>query len=378
MLNLSDKYCIAGAGNTRYGKTPGLSALSLAVQACAAAIEDAGIEKDEVDAVLTKAPTSAFQMLWSTRVAQGLGIVPRATATLDAAGASNINLIAYACMLIETGQARAAVISYGDNPATGSRAAYSRLSGADVAHGFFGAPSGYAMVARRHMHEFGTTSEQLGEVAITCRSHAALNDNAQFREPITAEDYRNSRWVAEPFHLLDCCPVSDGGAAIVVTSVERARDLRRPPVSIAGWGQSHPAWDLPYRREWTTSGAKRSGEAAFAMAGITPADVDFVELYDCFTIVPIVTLEDYGFCKKGEGGAFVQGGRIRLGGELPLNTSGGLLSETGMPGMQLIVEAVRQLRGECGDRQVKDAHVGVVSNQGGIMTTHATLVLRNG
>jgi acetyl-CoA acetyltransferase len=311
-------------------------------------------------------------------VAQGLGIVPRVTATLDAAGASNINLIAYACMLIETGQAKAAVISYGDNPVTGSRAAYSRLSGADAAHGLFGAPSNYAMVARRHMAEFGTTQDQLGAVALTCRAHAALNDNAQFRDPITLDDYHNSRYVAEPFHLLDCCPVSDGGAAVVVTSAERARDLRRPPVSISGWGQSHPAWDLPYRRDWTTSGAKHSGEAAFAMAGITPGDVDFVELYDCFTIVPIITLEDYGFCAKGEGGAFVQDGRIALGGELPLNTSGGLLSETGMPGMQLIVEAVRQLRGDCGPRQVEGARVGVVSNQGGIMTTHATLVLRTG
>jgi acetyl-CoA acetyltransferase len=376
-LNLRDKYAIAGVGNTRYGKVPGMSALSHAVEACRLAIEDAGIAKDEVDAVLTKAPTANFQMLWSARVAQSLGIVPRATATLDAAGASNVNLIAYACMLIETGQAKAAVISYGDNPATGSRAAYARIRGEDAAYGLFGAPSSYALVARRHMHEFGTTHDQLGAVAVNARRNAAKNPNAQFRDPITLDDYHSSRWLAEPFHLLDCCPVSDGGAAVVVTSAERARDLRQTPVSIMGWGQAHPAWDIAARRVWTTSGAKESGRAAFEMAGITTEDVDFVQLYDCFTIVPIITLEDYGFCAKGEGGAFVEDGRIALDGDLPLNTSGGLLSETGMPGMQLILEAVRQLRGDCGERQVEDAHVGVVSNQGGIMTTHATLVLRN-
>ena len=377
MLNLKDKYAIVGVGNTRYGKVPGVSALSHAVEACRLAIEDAGIDKADVDAVLTKAPTSNFQMLWSAKVAQSLGIIPRATSTLDAAGASNINLIAYACMLIETGQATAAVISYGDNPATGSRAAYSRIRGEDAAYGLYGAPSSYALVARRHMHEFGTTHDQLGAVAVNARANAAKNDNAQFRDPITLDDYHNSRWLAEPFHLLDCCPVSDGGAALVVTSAARARDLRQKPVSIMGWGQGHPAWDIAHRREWTTSGAKESGRAAFQMAGITTEDVDFVELYDCFTIVPIITLEDYGFCAKGEGGPFAEGGRIALDGDLPLNTSGGLLSESGMPGTQLILEAVRQLRGECGERQVEDARVGVVSNQGGIMTTHATLVLRN-
>jgi acetyl-CoA acetyltransferase len=376
-LNLKDKYAIVGIGNTRYGKVPGVSALSHAVEACRLAIEDAGISRDEVDAVLTKAPTSNFQMLWSTKVAQALGIIPRATATLDAAGASNINLIAYACMLIETGQANAAVISYGDNPATGSRAAYRRIHGDEQAYGLFGAPLNYALVARRHMHEYGTTQDQLGTVAVNARRNASKNPNAQFQDPITIEDYHNSRWLAEPFHLLDCCPVSDGGAALVVTSAERARDLRQKPAFIMGWGQAHPAWELPYRREWLTSGARASGAAAFQMAGITTEDVDFVQLYDCFTIVPIITLEDYGFCGKGEGGAFVEGGRIALDGDLPLNTSGGLLSETGMPGLQLILEAVRQLRGECGERQIADPHVGVVSNQGGIMTTHATLVLRN-
>lgn len=376
-MKLRDKYCIVGAGNTRYGKTPGVSALSHSIEAIHQAIEDAGIHKDEIDAVLTKAPTSNFQMLWSTKVSQYLGIVPRVTATLDQAGASNIGLIGYAMMCIEAGLCSMAVIAYGDNPATGSRAAYKRLHNEETVYGLFGAPPAYAMVARRHMYEYGTTQDQLGAVAVTHRKHATLNSNAQFRDPITLEDYHNSRYLAEPFHLLDCCPVSDGGAAVIVTSAERARDLKQKPVFIGGIGQSHPAWDFQYREQWTTSGAKDSGAEAFRMAGIGPRDVDLVELYDCFTIVPIITLEDYGFCAKGEGGAFIASGKTRLGGELPMNTSGGLLSETGMPGMQLIVEGVRQLRGECGERQVADAEVAVISGQGGIMTTHSTLVLHS-
>jgi acetyl-CoA acetyltransferase len=308
-------------------------------------------------------------------VAEAIGVVPKVTATLDQAGASNIGLVAYAIMCIELGMCSTAVISYGDNPRTGSRAVYSRPRGEDAAYGLFGAPSAYALIARRHMEQFGTTSDQLGEVAVACRTHASLNPHAQFRDPISLEDYHASRYIAEPFHLLDCCPVSDGGAAIIVTSADRARDLRQPPAYVLGLGQGHPAWDLANRDDWTTSGAKVSGEMAFRMAGLGPQEMQFAQLYDCFTIVPLVTFEDYGFCKKGEGGDFVSGGRIRLGGEIPLNTSGGLLGETGIPGMQLIVEGVRQIRGECGPRQVADASVGVVSGQGGIMTTHSSMVL---
>jgi acetyl-CoA acetyltransferase len=270
------------------------------------------------------------------------------------------------------------VVSYGDNPLTGNRATYARPRGEDAAYGFFGAPAGYAMLAQRHMQEFGTTSLQLGEVAVACRKHASMNPNAQFQTPISLEDHQNSRYVAEPLHLLDCCPVSDGGAAVIVTSVERARDLKQKPVQILGLGQGHPSWEVPQRAQWTTSGAKASGELAFKMAGLGPKEMDFAELYDCFSIVPIVTLEDYGFCEKGEGGAFVSGGRIQVGGEFPINTSGGLLGETGMPGMQHILEGVRQLRGQCGPRQVQDAKLGIISNQGGIMTTHATMILGAG
>jgi acetyl-CoA acetyltransferase len=386
MLDIRDKYCIVGVGNTAFGKLPGRGAVDLTVEAIRNAIDDCGIEKSAIDAVLTKYPTSGFVGLFSAKVSQALGIVPKVTATLDQAGASNISLIAYAIQCIEAGLCEVATVSYGDNPLTGNRAAYGRrpagnggpsYGGDEAVAGMTGAPCGYSMIAQRYRHEYGLKDEDLGTIAVNCRRNALRNPNAQYRTPMSMDDYLASRWVAEPFRLFDCCPVSDGAAAVIVTTVERARALKKKPVHVMGYGQAHPSWDLAQREVWTTSGAAISGAAAFRMAGVRPADVDFAELYDCFTIVPIITLEDYGFCAKGEGPAFISGGRIALEGELPINTSGGLLSETGMPGMQHIVEAVRQLRGEAGERQLRDPELCVVSNQGGIMTTHATLILRN-
>ncbi|MCK9486766.1 MAG: thiolase family protein [Dehalococcoidia bacterium] len=379
MDGLKHRYCIVGVGNTPYGRNPGLSQMAHNVLAIRAALEDAGLSTSDVDGVLTKTPTSTFPGLWSTRVAEALRVVPRVTATIDQAGASNIGLIQFAIGAIEAGQASVVVCSYGDNPATGSRSTYAKPRGEAAAAGLFGAPSAYAMAARRHMAMYGTTHEQLGNVAIAHRYHASLNPNAHFQEPISMEDYQNSRWLAEPFRLLDCCPVSDSGAAWIVTTEERARDLKQRPIYIEGLGQGHPAWDFHLRPDITVSGAKVSGEMAFKSAGLGPEDMDFAELYDCFTIVPIITLEDYGFVPKGEGGAFYEDRRTYIGGEFPINTSGGLLSETGMPGPQHILEAVRQLRHEYAgtNRQVEGAEVGLVSQQGGIMTTHATMILAN-
>lgn len=381
-MDLCGKYCIVGVGNTAYGKLPGRSAIDLTVEAVRNAIEDCGIAKNEIDAVLTKYPTSSFQSLFSARISQALGIYPRVTATLDQAGATNIGLIAYAVMCMEAGLCQAAVVTYGDNPLTGNRAVYKAPTGRrgeegtdEAVAGMAGTPCGYGMVTQRYRFEYGLEDEQLGTIATTFRHHATLNPGAHFRQPMSLADYLAARYVAEPLRLFDCCPVSDGAAAVIVTSLERARGLKKAPVRVLGFGQGHPSWDLSLRDSFTTSGAAISGPAAFKMAGIGPLDVDFAELYDCFTIVPIITLEDYGFCQKGEGPDFIAGGRIGLSGDLPLNTAGGLLSETGMPGLQLVLEAVRQLRGECGERQLASPEIGVVSNQGGIMSTHATLVL---
>ncbi len=375
-MGLKDKYAIAGAATTRFGRLPGSTAVGLTVEAAKLAIEDSGIDKSEIDCVLAKYPRTGFVSLYAHQIAQHLGIMPAIAAEIDNAGATNATLVQYAMMAIDAGMIKTAVCCYGDNPVTGVIGTYGRARGNDAAYGLFGAPAGYAMITLRHMHEFGTTSRQLGAVAVSTRKWASMNPFAQMRTPITIEDHQNSRYVTWPLHLLDCCLVSDGGAAVVVTSAERARSLRKPPVYVMGIGQMHIAWELTHRPVLTEAGGKESGEMAFRMAGITPQDVDLAEIYDCFTITPIMTLEDYGFCGKGEGGAFVEDGRIEPGGELPMNTSGGLLSESGMAGMQLIVEAVRQVRGECGDRQVKDAEIACVSLQGGVMHTHSTLILR--
>ncbi|MBI2864171.1 MAG: thiolase family protein [Chloroflexi bacterium] len=376
MGSLGDKYAIVGVGHTKLGKVPGVSSIGFNVLAIKAALEDAGLTREDVDGVLVKYPTSGFSSLFSGKLCQALGITNKLMAVIDLAGATIGTMVQYAAMAIDAGLATTVVCSYGDNPLTGPPGTYGRVNSDDAAFGFVGAPAGYAMAARRHMKEYGTTSEQLGAIAVAFRKHASMNRNAQMQKPITLEDHQRSRWVVEPFHLLDCCLVSDGGAAVVVTSAERAKTLNKKPVYVMGWGQAHPAWDIAQRESLTVTGAKRSGEMAFKMAGVSPKDIDLAEIYDCFTYTALVTLEDYGFCKKGEGGSFVQNGRIELGGELPCNTAGGLLSESGMPGMLLLVEAVRQLRGECGPRQVNNAEIAIASSQGGILTTHATLILR--
>jgi acetyl-CoA acetyltransferase len=257
----------------------------------------------------------------------------------------------------------------------GSGAAYAFGRGLEAAYGQFGVNAMYAMVAQRHMHLYGTSNDHLGAIAVAERQWANRNPAAQFSATaMTLEDYHRSRWVVEPFHLFDCCLVSNGGLAVIVTSAERARGLRRPPVYVWGMGQGHPGGDPA---ETLTSGAPMAKETAFAMAGIALADIDVVELYDCYTFTVLVTLEDYGFCKKGEGGPFVAGGRIGPGGALPVNTGGGQLSSFYMWGMTPVSEAVIQMRGDGGARQVADAKVALVSGNGGILSTHSTLVLAN-
>lgn len=366
---------IAGIGHTAHGKLPGRTPLSLTVEAAAAALADAGVEKDAVDAVFCKYPTSTFQSMYGQQVAEALGLQPRIGGVWDQGGATNISLISWAVESIAAGQCEVALVTTADNPRTGNRQAYERAWGDDAVYGWFSTPAGYAMIAQRHMAQYGTTSEQLGAVAVACRRHAVANPHASRREPMTLADHHSSPLVVEPLRRADCCLISDGGAAVVVTSARRARELSvRDPVPILGFGQGQESWEVALRPDLTTTAARVSAQTAFAMAQITPADVDVAQLYDCFTITPLMILEDYGFCAKGQGGKFVEGGNIELGGELPINTSGGLLSETGMPGMQLVIEGVRQIRG-VSTAQVAGASVCVVANQGGVMHTHSTLVL---
>ena len=369
------KTVIAGIGNTVFGKLPGRSTLSMNVEAIRKALADAGIDKGLVDGLFVKFPTSKFEMMYGQKLAETIGIVPRIGGVWDQGGASNISMIGYAAMAIEAGQCDIALVCLADNPATGSRQAYEKAWGDDGVYGWFGTPAGYAMVARRHMGEFGTTSDQLGAIAVACRKHGAANPNAQLRKPLTLDQYRESRLIAAPLRRDDCCLVSDGGAAVIVMSAHRAKELGvAKPVPVLGFGQGQTSWEVALRADLTTTAATLSAQTAFRMAGLSPKDIDVAQIYDCFTIAALMTLESYGFCQKGEGGKFVEGGCIEIGGDLPINTAGGLLSETGMPGLQLVIEGVRQMRGDSVN-QVKGARTCAVSNQGGIMHTHSTLIL---
>jgi acetyl-CoA acetyltransferase len=366
---------IAGIGHTAHGKLPGRTPLSITVEAVSAALRDAGVAKDAVDAVFVKYPTSGFESMFGQKVAEALGLQPRIGGVWDQGGASNISMISFAAMAIEAGQCEVALVTTADNPRTGTRQAYERGWGDDAVYGWFGTPAGYAMIAQRHMAQFGTTSEQLGAIAVAARKHGAANPHAHLRKPLTLEQHQESPLVVEPLRRDDCCLISDGGAAVVVMGARRARELGvADPVPILGFGQGQTSYEVALRPTLTETAAKVSAQTAFAMAGLKPSDVDVAQLYDCFTITVLLALEDYGFCAKGEGGPFVADGAIELGGQLPVNTSGGLLSETGMPGMQLVIEAVRQIRGTS-TSQVPDAQVSIVANQGGVMHTHSTLIL---
>ena len=373
--SLSGRSVIAGIGATAFGKLPGRDVVSLNVEACRRALEDAGIDKSEVDAVFVKAPTSQRPFRVGQQVREALGLQPRIGGAWDQGGAANICLISLAAASIDAGQCRVALVCYADNPRTGNSQAFQRPGGDDAVYGWFSTAAGYAMIQQRHMAEYGTGPEALGEIAIAARHHGAGNPGAQLRSELTMDQYLASPLLVEPLRRDDCCLVSDGGAAVVVMGADAARRLGVPaPVPILGIGQCQTSQDVHLRATLTGTRADVSAQMAFQMSGLTPADIDVAQLYDCFTITVLMTLEDYGFCRKGEAAHFVRDGQIRHGGRLPVNTSGGLLSETGMPGLQLVIEGVRQMRGTA-RLQVPGARHCVVSNQGGTMHTHSTLIL---
>ena len=368
---------IAGIGHTAYGKQPGRSTVSLNLEACRKAIEDAGVGPGEVDSLLVKVPTSKVEMMYGQKLAEAMGLEPRVGGVWDQGGASNISMIAIAAMAIEAGQCDVSLVTLADNPRTGTRQAYEKAWGDDAVFGWFSVVASYAMIARRHMHDHGTTEEQLARIAIAARAHGAANADAQLRKPLTMDEYFASPWVVEPLRRADCCLISDGAAAVVVMSAERARKRGvRAPVPILGFGQGNSSSDVPLRRDLTETKADVSARTAYAMAGLGPKDIDVAQIYDCFTITALMTLEAYGLCPRGRSAEFFEEGGFGVDGRLPLNTSGGLLSETGMPGLQLVLEGVRQMRGTSSN-QKKGAKTCIVSNQGGIMHTHSTLILGN-
>lgn len=390
-MSLKSKAAIAGLGITKQGKVYDHNQVGFAIEAIALALDDAGLTRADLDGVLLNPGLSwADGGMGAFQLQQAMGLRNlRLAHTMNAGGATAGAMIMQAAEAIATGLAHTVACVFSDAPlkppapktdkadgkSSGSAAAYAFGRGLESAYGQYGVNAMYAMVAQRHMHLYGTTNDHLGAVAVAERQWANKNPQAQFYDtPITLDDYHHSRWVVEPFHLYDCCLVSNGGLAVIVTSAERARDAKRRPVYIWGMGQGHPGGDP---METLTSGAPLAKEQAFAMAGISLKDVDVVELYDCYTFTVLVTLEDYGFCKKGEGGPFVANGRIAPGGALPVNTGGGQLSSFYMWGMTPISEGIIQIRGDGAARQVPDAKVALVSGNGGILSTHSTLVLAN-
>ena len=375
---------IAGIGLSDYPKAPHLDGIGHHTQAARRAIEDCGIAKAEIDGFASAGMGNEDM---TAAVAEYLGVDHRFVDGTMTGGSSFEFHLQHAAAAIREGLCDTVLVTYGSDflsrrgrtLGTGGFGDGGRVRGAPQYEAPYGNTlvGAYAMAARRHMHEYGTTPEQLAEIAVGVREYAGLNPDAMYRDPITVEDVLGSRLVADPLHKLDCCVVSDGGGALVVTTAERARDLRQPPVYVLGaaGGQTH--WNIGQMPDFTTTAAARCGPEALARAGVTVDDVDTLQLYDSFTITVLLLLEDLGFCKKGEGGAFVAEGHLRRGGRVPLNTDGGGLSSShsGMRGIFLLIEATRQLRHQAGEAQVPGCDIALACGSGGFLSCISAVVL---
>jgi acetyl-CoA acetyltransferase len=372
-MTLANKAAVTGVSDTDYTRdAEGRSALALQLEAAMGAIADAGLAPRDIDGIVMPSPSSPVV---AEDLVTNLGIPDlRFSTGTPLGGAGPVAALQCAATAVAAGLCSHVLLSLGRTGRSGQRIG-TRVQQMPQFRtvGEFEAPVGaiapaqyYAPMARRHMELYGTTSRQLAEIAVTTRQHAILNGNARMARPITIADHQASRMIADPLRLLDCSLESDGAAAVVVSAAERARDMPRPRVLLAGLAEGHP--DSPstitQRGDMTRLGLAKAAPRAFAMAGVTPADIDVAEIYDCFTYIVLCQLEDLGFCGKGEGGAFVEGGALGLGGRLPVNTHGGLLSQAHMAGMNHVVELVRQLRGEAGRAQVPEAEVGLVTGYG--------------
>ncbi|MPZ44287.1 MAG: thiolase [Betaproteobacteria bacterium] len=372
---LSGEAAIVGVSAAEVGWATSYSVAEIMALATRRALDDAGLSIRDVDGVFAVTP---YFWMSSVTLAEQLGIQPRYTDSTNLGGCSFVSHLGHALGAIATGRCEVAVIAYGSTQRTDGG---KLVTGADnlpyeIPYGFQHPISAYGLAAQRHMHEFGTTREQLAKVTVTASQWAALNPSALKPEPVTIEDVLKSPLVSDPLRKLDCCLITDGGGAVVVTTKDRAKMLRKKPVSVLGAGESHSHRYGAAMRSYTTTAAVASGRDAYEMAGMGPKDIDVVQIYDAFTINVILGLEDLGFCKKGEGGALIDRG-IGPGSKRPVNTSGGGLRycHPGMFGIYLIIEAVQQLRKEAGARQVSDARRALVHGIGGVLSGHATAIL---
>ena len=376
------RIAIVGADESdELGLVPQTGVLQHHSEAALNALDDAGLTLADVDGLFTAGAGFAATL----QVAEYLGIQPTYTDNTSVGGSSFVIHVEHAAAAIAAGLIDVALITHGE---TGYSNRFRKVSRGtmdpwfpaaqfEMPYHVGGPPSTYALACMRHMHQYGTTHEQLAEIAVATRKWAMLHPKALMREPLTIDDVLSSRWITYPFHLLDCCLVTDAGGAIVLTSAERAKECKKKPVWVLGSAEAHTHWTLANMPDLTTTPASISGPRAFEMAGVRHDEIDVVEVYDSFIYTSLVTLEALGFCKPGEGGAFVSGQRTAPGGDFPLNTNGGGLSYThpGMYGMFLLIEAIRQLRGESGERQVADAKLACVNGTGGALSSTGTLIL---
>ncbi len=383
------KSAIVGLGISEVGKVYGRSATSFALEAIDRALEDAGLKKEDLDGLLMQSGLAQPGIGLQLQNAAGLKSL-RLVNHMNAMGATPASMVQYATMAIQNGLATTVACVFADAPMQDpnarssdgmnatrrNRPAPTGFASLDQYYGPMNPNAGYAMAARRHMKTYGTTSEQLGAIAVSTRAWAVMNPIAQYRTPITVEDHQNSRMIAEPFHLLDCCMISNGAVAVVVTSAQRGASMKSKPAYVLSMAQGFPG---NTRRagddhDWST-GAAIARDTLYGQLGVGPKDIDICELYDCYTYTTMITLEDYGFCGKGEGGPFVEDGKLGPGGSLPTNTGGGELSSFYLWGMTPLSEGVIQARGSGGDRQVEKHDLVLVSGNGGMLDYHASLIL---
>ena len=377
------KIVIAGIGETEQGKIPNKSSFHFLSEASKLAIDDAGIKKTDVDGLVTAFSLVEHTFMHCTTFADYFGLNPKYFSSVAIGGATAVWMVAEAAMAIASGQAETVLCVRGDNTLSGISSSGMVALIREMCHAEFEypygltTPGGYALAAQRYLHEYGAIPEHLAAIAVTMRKHAALKENACYKEPLSIEDVLNSRIIAEPLHKYDCSIISDGGAAFIITTEEKAKALgiKKPLAYLWGMGQGYSHQYLTTLQDLNQiyNAIERSGKKAFDTAGVGPKDINLAYLYDCFTITVALELEGLGFVGKGEAGPFALEGRMEIGKDLPVNTNGGLLSHLGA--MHHVVEATLQLRGEAGPRQVDNSEIALVHGNGGIVSAHSTVIL---
>jgi len=371
--NLRGKAAVVGVGTAGIGAAPGYTDIELLAEAARVAVADAGLSMKDIDGVATANLNAA---MWPLNVVEYLGLRPTFIEGTNIGGAAFVAHLKHATLALEAGECDHVLVCYGSTQKTTTLSRRERLLARSLLDPFpfetpykpFVPPSGYALIASRHMHQYGTTRRQLAEVAVAARQWARLNPEATQREPLSIDDVLQARMVSTPLSALDCCLVTDGAGAFVLTRAEKAKDMPHPPVYVLSCETAVWHRQISSMHDLTISPAAESGARALSAAGVSVDEIDVVQLYDAFTINTVLFLEDLGFCAKGEGGPFVENGAIAPGGRLPVNTNGGGLScvHPNMYGAFEVIEAVRQLRRQCGDRQVANARLALVHGNGGV------------